>query len=125
MWMNNRSIQSTMKMQSKVDRGYVTVGVTATTQAGKSVMSLDAPIQIHIPKIPPTGSIVAWSQNDIIWSVIPKLLSPALPDEASIGYFVESDRTITVFSRHLTSFGIRKLHKPHGLPTAKSNYPFR
>ena len=111
--------QSATNSQLNVDVGYLTVAVTAKTSSGQSVTALDAPIQISLPKAPPVGSVVAWSRDDITWTAAPQLLVPALSVGQQDGYFIEADGTVTFFSRHLTSFGIRKLQQPLELTVAK------
>ena len=93
--------------QDTIDAGYMTVIVTARMQSGEDVSKLDAPIQIRLP-IPPADSVLAYSEDDISWTLIPQLSAPLLPEGQPDGYFVEADGTITLFTRHLTSFGIRK-----------------
>lgn len=105
MLMNDRLQQST------IDDGYVTIIVTATLQSGGNVTSLDAPIRILLPA-PPADGILAYSRDGITWTRIPQLAEPALPDDAPDGYFVETDGTISLFTRHLTGFGIRKPQAP-------------
>lgn len=93
--------------QDTIDAGYMTIIITANLQSGGEVTALDAPIQIRLP-VPPVGSVLAYSRDDITWTLIPQLLSPLLPEGQPDGYFIESDGTVTLFTRHLTSFGIRK-----------------
>lgn len=101
MMMNDRLQQST------IDEGYMTISVTAELPSGGRVTRLSAPIQILLPA-PPADGILAYSQDDITWTKIPQILTPELPENAPDGYFVEPDGTITLITRHLTGFGIRK-----------------
>ena len=110
--MSNRSQQAT------IDEGYVTINVTATSKSGERVMSLDAPIQILLPRPPPDG-VLAYSQDDIIWTLIPQLAEPVLPDNMQDGYFIEADGSVSLFTRHLTGFGIRKPQTPLELSVVK------
>ena len=112
MSMNSRSQQET------IDEGYVTINVKATSRSGSNITSLDAPIQILLPK-PPTDGVLAYSQDDIIWTLIPQLTEPVLPEDMQDGYFIEADGTVTLFTRHLTGFGIRKPQTPLELSVIK------
>lgn len=105
MMMNDRLQQST------INEGYMTINVTAALPSGGNVTALEAPIQIHLPA-PPADGVLAHSRDDITWTRIPQMLTPSLPDSAPDGYFVEADGTITLLTRHLTSFGIRKPQAP-------------
>lgn len=93
--------------QNTIDEGYMTVVITASLQSGGDVSDLDAPIQIRLP-VPPEGAVLAYSVDRITWIEIPQLSTPLLPEGQPDGYFVEGDGTVTLFTRHLTSFGIRK-----------------
>lgn len=104
---------------SGVDIGYITVGVTAKSSSGQLVTSLDAPIEIYLPKARPEDGVLAWSRDNITWRPISQLLVRSLPAGQPDGYFVEADGTITVLSRHLTGFGIRKPQIPLQLSVAK------
>ena len=104
--MNNRSHQAI------IDEGYMTISVTATLRSGGNVTSLDAPIEILLPIIPPADGVVAYSQDDVIWTRIPQLAERALPENMQDGYFIEADGSVTIFTRHLTGFGIRKPQAP-------------
>lgn len=104
---------------SGVDIGYITVGVTAKLATGALVTSLDAPIEIYLPKARPEDGVLAWSRDNITWRPISQLLVRSLPDGQPDGYFVETDGTITIFSRHLTGFGIRKPQVPLELSVAR------
>lgn len=105
--------------RSGVDIGYITVGVTAKLPSGTLVTSLDAPIEIYLPKARPEDGVLAWSRDNITWRPISQLLVRSLPAGQPDGYFVEADGTITVLSRHLTGFGIRKPQIPLQLSVAK------
>jgi hypothetical protein len=111
--------QSVVLNQFGIEEGYITVALTATQQSGTLVTSLDAPIEVRLPKAPPLGSVMAWSRDDITWNSIPQLLTRELPGGVSDGYFIEADGKVTVFSRHLTGFGIRKPQLPLELSVAK------
>lgn len=112
MMMNDRLQQTT------IDDGYMTITVTAQLPSGGDVTKLDAPIQILLPPIP-TGGVLAYSRDNITWTRIPQLLVPSLSDNAPDGYFVEPDGSITLITRHLTSFGIRKPQAPLELSVVK------
>ena len=98
---------SDRSQQASIDEGYITVDVTATLRSGGDVTSLDAPIRIRLPRRP-TDGVLAYSRDDIHWTLIPQLAEPVLPDNLPDGYFVEADGSISIFTRHLTGFGIRK-----------------
>lgn len=111
--------QTTVVNEFGVDVGYITASLTATLPSGEKVTSLDAPIEIRLPKARPEDGVVAWSQDDITWRPIRQLLVRELPAGVVDGYFVETNGTIIVLSRHLTSFGIRKPQAPLKLSVAR------
>jgi predicted nucleic acid-binding Zn-ribbon protein len=91
---------------SDVTAGYLIVNVTAT--AGTSaVTTFTAPIQINLPAGALDG-VVAWSTDGNVWFPITKLTSLALPANLQDGYFVNSDGSISILTRHFTLFGWRK-----------------
>ncbi|MEO5974866.1 MAG: IPT/TIG domain-containing protein [Ilumatobacteraceae bacterium] len=104
--------------QSTINEGYMTIEVTANMQSGDSVTSLDAPIAIMLPA-PPLDGVLAFSRDGITWTLIPQLLVATLPEGQEDGYFVEADGSITLLTRHLTGFGIRKPQAPLELVVAE------
>lgn len=112
-------LMSDRVQQSTIDDGYITVDVTANTRSGDSVTQLDAPIEIRLPVLPPQDSVLAYTRDDITWTLIPQLLVPTLPEGQEDGYFVEADGSVTVLTRHLTGFGIRKPQAPLKLSVAE------
>ena len=104
--------------QAAIDEGYITVCLSAMRSSGEYVTSFAAPLQIRMPK-PPLNGVLAFSRNNITWTVISRLVERALPDEAQDGYFVEADGRIIVFTRHLTCFGFRKPQAPLDMSIAK------
>ncbi|MCK9408260.1 MAG: fibronectin type III domain-containing protein [Bacteroidetes bacterium] len=104
--------------QTTIDEGYMTIEVTANMQSGESVTTMDAPIEIMLPAPPPDG-VLAYSRDGITWTLIPQLLVPTLPEGQPDGYWIEPDGTITLITRHLTGFGIRKPQAPLELEVAK------
>lgn len=111
--------QPILKNEFGVEVGYITVGLTATLPSGEKVTSLDAPIEIRLPKARPEDGVLAWSRDDITWRPIRQLQVRELPAGVPDGYFVEADGTVTVISRHLTGFGIRKPQAPLKLSVAR------
>jgi len=109
---------SDRSQQASIDEGYITIDVTATLRSGGDVTSLDAPIRILLPK-PPTDGVLAYSRDDIHWTLIPQLAEPVLPDDMQDGYFIEADGSVSIFTRHLTEFGIRKPQTPLDLSLIK------
>lgn len=112
-------LMSDRVQQSTIDEAYMTVDVTAKRKAGDSVTQLDAPIEIILPVVRPEDGVLAYSRDDITWTLIPQLLVPTLPEGQEDGYFVQADGSVKVLTRHLTGFGIRKPQAPLQLSVAE------
>jgi hypothetical protein len=56
--------------------------------------------------------IPAWSVDGLTWNLIPSLTSADLPSSLNEGYFINPDGTITIYTRHLTVFGLRLKQSP-------------
>ena len=88
--------------------GFTALKLTAVkTSDGTSVVSFDKPLQITIPAGAQNAPL-AWSIDGFSWSTLPKLTSAVLPEGQQDGYFINSDGSFTLFTRHLTIFGLRK-----------------
>lgn len=94
--------------------GNVAVQITVTVN-NQLVTQLNAPLVIHFANAGTT--IPAYSRDNVTWTNIPRLSSPALPAGQQDGYFVNTDGSYDVYTRHLTYFG---LLKDAQAPTVKS-----
>jgi len=79
--------------------------VTVTTASGEAVTEFEAPLVIHISALGP-GEVPAYSHNGVTWTPIPQLASPDLPTGQPDGYFVGPDRSVAIYTRHATLFGL-------------------
>ena len=86
--------------------GYISIDVTALS-GSTAVTTFAQPLQITIPA-GPVGSTLSWSNDGLTWTTIPQLTSAALASGQTDGFYVNSDGTISIFTRHLTQFGFKK-----------------
>lgn len=87
--------------------GNTVVQIVATKSSGQKVTVLAEPLQVHIASAP--GNYVpAFSEDGKTWSTIPRIYNLPLPDGQSDGYFVNTDGSIDIYTRHLTYFGLLK-----------------
>lgn len=87
--------------------GSTTVQLTVTDASGTRVTSFQAPIVIHV-SASQAGDVPAYSQDGVIWVIIPRLSSPELPAGQQDGYYRNSDGSIDIYTRHATLFGLLK-----------------
>jgi hypothetical protein len=85
--------------------GHTVVQINVTTASGDAVTEFSAPLVIHISSLG-AGQTPAYSHNGTTWTMIPQLGSPSLPDNQPDGYFTNSDRSIDIYTRHATLFGL-------------------
>jgi len=94
--------------------------VTATDNAtGAIVNKFSKPVTINFPYPAAVSTtttsnigIPAWSVDGLTWNLIPSLTSADLPSSLNEGYFINPDGTITIYTRHLTVFGLRLKQSP-------------
>jgi hypothetical protein len=80
--------------------------IAAVDSTGSPVTELSAPMAITIPA-GNVGDVPAYSRDQgQTWTPIPLLSSPELPAGQSDGYYRAADGSITIFTRHLTYFGL-------------------
>ena len=87
--------------------GYQILKLTATADDGTLVTSFAKPLSITIPA-GANGALAAWSIDGFNWATLPLLQGDLLPAGQADGYFINADGSITLLTRHLTSFGLRK-----------------
>jgi hypothetical protein len=85
--------------------GSLVVSVVVTDAGNARVTSFDAPLVLHFPASA-SGTVPAYSPDGIHWTPIPVLRSPALPAGQPDGYFVNTDGSIDVYTRHATDFAV-------------------
>ncbi|HWB23732.1 MAG TPA: hypothetical protein VG652_12700 [Gaiellaceae bacterium] len=85
--------------------GTTVVQINLTTAAGEAVTQFNAPLVIHISSLG-SGQMPAYSHNGTTWTMIPQLSSPNLPDGQPDSYFINPDRSIDIYTRHATLFGL-------------------
>ena len=95
------------------------VRVTVTRFAdGSSIQSFDQPLELVFDASP--SGVPSFSEDGIAWSPLPKLASDTLPEGQADGYFVDTNGSVHVLTRHLTFFGVLmpKSHKGSKSPRA-------
>jgi hypothetical protein len=90
--------------------------------AGAAITS--SPLVIHISSFP-AGQVPAYSRDGTTWTTIPRLNAPALPDGQSDGYFVNTDDSLDIYTRHATLFGLLLDTQAPGKPTLHSRLDHR
>jgi hypothetical protein len=104
----------------KTSTATLVITVTAIDNAtGVQVNKFSKPVAINFPNpsnVTTTTSsnvgVPAWSTDGLTWTLIPALTSAELPSNLNDGYFINSDGTITIYTRHLTIFGLRLKQSP-------------
>jgi hypothetical protein len=86
--------------------GNTVVQVTITDDAtGDAVTQFAAPLTVHLSALAP-GEVPAYSHDGTSWTFIPQLQSPNLPDGQPDGYYVYSDGSVDIYTRHATLYGL-------------------
>lgn len=99
--------------------GSAVAKLTVTAADGSSVTSFAAPVTLTFAA-PAAGALPAYSEDGITWTPIPALETPSLPDGQADGYFVLSDGSIEIFTRHATYFGVLSDTKAPTAPASLS-----
>jgi hypothetical protein len=85
--------------------GSTVIELNITTDAGAAVTSFSAPMVLHI-SAGQTKQVPAYSEDGTTWTTIPKLGSPALPEGQKDGYYLNTDGSIDVYTRHATYYAL-------------------
>lgn len=92
--------------QTAIDLGYVSVQV-ALNDILASEAAFGVPVSVRLPSLPSDG-VVATSADDVMWQRIPLLSSRELGYGQTLGYFIDSDRSVIVLTTRPVTVGIRK-----------------
>jgi hypothetical protein len=93
-------------MTEEIGAGYRVVRIDGTTADGQEIEDLDSVVRILFDP-PAIGAIpVQSTDNGLTWRALPLLATPELPAGQRDGYYVNSDGTIWIFTRHLSMFGV-------------------
>ncbi len=90
--------------------GSTIIQLTVTDAAGNPVTQFAKPLKLHI-SASEADNVPAYSQDGITWRPIPRLTSLPLPPTQEDGYFVNTDGSIDIYTRHATFFGLLKATK--------------
>jgi hypothetical protein len=86
--------------------GYRVVQINGTDASGVEIEDLEAAIRILFDT-PAVGAVpVQSSDNGVTWIELPRLSTPELPAGQRDGYYVNSDGTVWILTRHLSMFGV-------------------
>ena len=86
--------------------GYRVVQINGTDSSGVEIEDLEAAIRILFDT-PAVGAVpVQSSDNGVTWVELPRLSTPELPAGQRDGYYVNSDGTVWILTRHLSMFGV-------------------
>lgn len=94
--------------------GRVGVKIEVRNDSGTAITSFSEPLKIDLGAItPPSGTALAWSSDDVTWSLVPILSGTTLPVGQPDGYYIEAGTShVIILTRHLTSFGVRTSQSP-------------
>ncbi len=90
--------------------GSTIIQLTVTDAAGNPVTQFAKPLRLRI-SASEADNVPAYSQDGITWRPIPRLTSLPLPPTQEDGYFVNTDGSIDIYTRHATFFGLVKATK--------------
>ncbi len=90
--------------------GSTIIQLTVTDAAGNPVTQFAKPLKLRI-SASEAGHVPAYSQDGTTWRPIPRLTSLPLPPTQDDGYFVNTDGSIDIYTRHATFFGLLKATK--------------
>ncbi len=90
--------------------GSTIIQLTVTDAAGNPVTQFAKPLRLRI-SASAADNVPAYSQDGITWRPIPRLTSLPLPPTQEDGYFVNTDGSIDIYTRHATFFGLVKATK--------------
>jgi uncharacterized repeat protein (TIGR02543 family) len=97
--------------------GVISIQVEILDVFGAVVPQLLAPITIHFTTALGT-SVVAKSDDGLIWTPIPLISGTSLPAGQSDGYYLDKDGLVVILSNHLTQFGLKKYQTSPQLSTS-------
>ncbi len=86
--------------------GLVTLKVEILDSFGAVIPALLAPITMHF-KTALGQTIVAKSDDGLIWTPIPLLTGTTLPAGQNYGYFIDATGEVVILASHLTQFGFK------------------
>ncbi len=93
-------------MTEEYAAGYRVVQINGTDASGVEIENLEAAIRILFDT-PAVGAVpVQSSDNGVTWVELPRLLTPELPAGQRDGYYLNSDGTVWILTRHLSMFGV-------------------
>jgi hypothetical protein len=82
------------------------VSIVVTNPAtGQVIHQLSAPLEIVFPNAP-KGYVPAFSEDGVNFQALTEISGPPLPDSQQDGYYVASDGSIHILTRHLTQFAV-------------------
>ncbi len=90
--------------------GSTIIQLTVTDAAGNPVTQFAKPLRLRI-SASEADNVPAYSQDGTSWRPIPRLTSLPLPPTQEDGYFVNTDGSIDIYTRHATFFGLVKATK--------------
>ncbi len=87
--------------------GTMTIQLIVTDMAGNPVTRFAKPIKLHI-SASEAGEVPAFSKDGITWTTIPRLFVLPLPPTQDDGYFLNTNGSVDIYTRHATFFGLLK-----------------
>ncbi len=99
--------------------GLTTINLTVTDMAGNRITKFAKPMKLHI-SASEVGDVPAFSKDGTTWTPIPRLFSLPLPPTQEDGYFVNTDGSVDIYTRHATLFGLLKDTQKPSTPTIKA-----
>ncbi len=99
--------------------GLTTINLTVTDMAGNRITKFAKPMKLHI-SASEVGDVPAFSKDGTTWTPIPRLFFLPLPPTQEDGYFVNTDGSVDIYTRHATLFGLLKDTQKPSTPTIKA-----
>ena len=99
--------------------GGTVVQLNVTTTTGAAVTSFLQPLQIHLPSLA-TGEVPGYSRDGTSWTTIPRLFFLPLLVGQEDGYYLNTDGSVDIYTRHATLFGLLKDTQAPSKPKVKA-----
>jgi hypothetical protein len=98
-----------LSSKEDVSAGLVIIDVTMRQVSdGTVISSLNKPVEIRY-WTPYIGTIPSLKEPGVIWSPMPLVLTPQLPNPLDAAYYIYPDSTYSVFTRSLSEFSFTRV----------------
>ena len=98
---------SAFSSPAETTAGYFVARIKSSTAQGTSISRFKKSIEINIPAGAKNG-IPFWSFDGLIWHKLKQIETEVMPSNLHLGYFVEKDGRVAIFTDYLMLFGFRQ-----------------